>query len=141
MEQLEEGRYSVQRKDYFYTKLDLYDFARDNNVELDDSAQPFIDELQKDCEVCVMGSLLLSHIRLNNKVSIKQLDHASSESIVYDLRNSFTNTQLKLMEAAFEGYSYHGNKAYCFSDDYYTDEECLIAILENVIKNEGTFKP
>ncbi len=135
LKQLEEGKYTAQRGSYFFTDLDMYDFARDYGVKIDDSAQPFMDEIQEGCEVCVMGSLLLSHIRLNNKVSIKQLHNVSSDGIIHDLRNSFTKTQLKLMEAAFEGYS-------GFSEaGYNTDKECLIAILKNVIKNKGTFKP
>lgn len=130
-----------------------------------------------ECEVCAIGGLIASSIRLGNELSV--MDCLDQEVSIYDksiinnkinnsfnfnfseihyvnknvakhLKKYFSPSQIKLMEVAFEGTNgYFGfsltvkeQRALDFYETYVESEEYrLCAIMENVIKNNGTFKP
>ncbi len=122
--------------------VDLDTLCLDNNLNRGDSAQPHIDKIQGSCTVCALGGMLLSHIRLFNKVDIGQLTHVGGYDIKGYLLDYFSKTQLSLIEGVFERWHGGDKAAACaFARKYRGDKQRLIAIMKNIVKNEGIFKP
>jgi hypothetical protein len=121
----------------------------------------------KRCEVCAKGALLMSCITKFDNVPVEidmvgsvdkanaMLDGAANYAD-FGLSNYFNQQQLDLMESAFEGFragwfNTHFQepsymlKAYLAIDRYYRGyedpESRLVAIMKNLIRNKGTFKP
>jgi len=109
------------------------------------------------CNVCAMGAILISKARLCNDVKFSDIQSTTKKArkgglIVYNLKGLFSVKQLRLIEVAFEGSVYEEgcnlsqkniDKAKLIYDKYYFEDEeiNLIAIMKNIIKNNGTFKP
>lgn len=115
----------------------------------------------KECEVCAMGSCLLSTIKFKDSITTTDLKdmplhRTSKESDL--IVEVFSENQLALIETAFERrYSTEGhwssviggvlttikevNKAIKFGMKYANDTNKLIGIMKNIIKNNGTFIP
>jgi len=110
----------------------------------------------KTCRVCALGACFLSVIKLDNKFlgSWRDLIRAGEE-ISDRLGDFFDMDQLKLIENAFElgrgWFTSDGSvnrlegldvtRAVQFGERYDKDENRLKAIMKNIIKNGGTFKP
>lgn len=96
-----------------------------------------------DCRVCAKGALALSAIRKFNKYE------GTAETIYYDhmevIGRFFGIKQANMIESAFEMFdrdgasvqNYRERKNISDSDD----DESIISIMKNIIKNNGTFKP
>jgi hypothetical protein len=106
------------------------------------------------CTACAVGSVLVSGALLGNRCTLGDLGqgYTNTENLSLDREHAaryFTISQLDLMEVAFEGDELGWLKisdkqlamARAFHNKHGTDKECLIAIMKNVIRNEGTFKP
>jgi len=121
----------------------------------------------KECKVCALGACLLSSTKLGNilttddlylsdysSVGVSDLDNKNIKKL---LKSIFTPSQMYLIESAFEGFSYDSDrvavdifKQKCndkiehvvnsFHRKYDNDKERLIAIMENIISNNGVFK-
>lgn len=117
------------------------------------------------CYVCAMGACLMSATKFANKLNFSDIG-----STIGDLRNEkvkklfssiFDPKQLLMIEIAFEGDTMREN-AYRIGYEIFNvdndndlrhschkfyrryeenDEERLIAIMKNIIKNKGEFKP
>lgn len=128
-----------------------------NEDILGGSAQKYVDEIS--CECCALGACLLSATKYMNQLTIGEIHFVNSEnSDVWGILNKvFSAKQLGLIEYAFEG-SFDGTRvsmdsfsfynedidiksAVMFGRGYENDEERLTAIMENIIKNRGTFNP
>lgn len=102
------------------------------------------------CEVCAKGGLFASYIGRVNNFSDDCLGNDEDNLAHKKLREIFTLRQLAIIEFAFEGqqYIYSVNIPYdmqvklekFFDDNYDDDDQRLIKICENIIKNKGTFK-
>lgn len=116
------------------------------------------------CNCCALGSMLMSCTLYNNKQTAEDL-YAESDNLGEDVRDGrrlsnglnkyFSKPQLELIELAFEGsdgfFAYEGTSADISEKQYdaailfhetYTDPtKRLVAIMNNVIENKGTFKP
>jgi hypothetical protein len=102
------------------------------------------------CEVCAKGGLFVSYIGRVNNFSDDCLGNDASNEAHKKLREIFTLRQLAIIEYAFEGtqYIYSVNIPYdlekklhkFYDENYYYDDQRLIKICENIIKNKGTFK-
>lgn len=110
------------------------------------------------CEVCALGSCLLSTVKFKNHLMIDDISRFN-----FNVRNLllslFSEKQLFLIEKAFESdlagtfisQDYLENEgliksreisaAKRFRDQYDYEQERLIAIMENIIANKGEFKP
>jgi hypothetical protein len=87
----------------------------EREIAPEDQLQECVDDIEKACDVCLMGAVLLSYIRLYNKVTAEAVtgdDLDSYElwelSTGYDeirqvLRDVFTPADLGVIEAVFEG--------------------------------------
>ncbi len=127
------------------------------------SAQEQLLKSDVSCNGCALGSILVSAIRLSNQVSVDEFDELTNQKTLGEqieknnvptINDIFTKSQLILIENAFEGcsgYFRHNNKTlnyserlsnriYKFTSKYLDMNDRLIAILENIIRNNGTFK-
>lgn len=105
--------------------------------------QPLLKD-QPPCEVCARGALLLSTVRKFNDYTTHELVFHKDENI----RDLFGSDRIDQIEAAFECWRWtsgvpHTNsaKACRFGEGYSDPTERLVAILKNIIKNNGKFKP
>jgi hypothetical protein len=102
------------------------------------------------CQVCAKGGLLVSYIGRVNNFSDKCLGNDEGDEAHKKLREIFTLKQLAIIEYAFEGIQYIYSVAIPHDmqnklEDFYIenrgdDDQRLIKICENIIKNKGTFK-
>lgn len=136
----------------------------DNGIPSNASVQKlFLDKTITSCSCCALGSLMMSCTLYSNKQTAEDLwgESDSLGAMVFDneklsngLNKYFSNAQLQLIEVAFEGkFGYFGNEerapaaqtvyeaALRFHEKYEHPTKRLQAIMENVIKNKGTFTP
>lgn len=147
-----------------------YFTTKDLVLPLDDDAQCHIDKIQsKSCGVCALGAAFISYIRLYDNVKIRDIARScnliesdylrpSPDVLFKHLVKIFSRSQLNLIEAAFEkrwiggtrALDYYGNEINTPSYAYRakainfttgTPKERLLAIMRNIIKNKGVFKP
>lgn len=130
--------------------------AYEKNLKDEDSVQElFAKKKIKSCNVCALGGLFMSCINLNNNTTIEDLkkefyigDFVYDDSKISNgLNRIFTQKQLILIESYFEGsqgyfrdYLSCDEKAGTFLENY-SDDERLEMIMQNIIDNNGTFKP
>lgn len=118
---------------------------------------------QKKCECCALGSILLSEISFNDHYTLKGGDSFNKDTFFISLDDRqqellkiFSRYQLVLIEIAFENgmgnYRFHNlpnnqkyrklyQNAIDFYDIYPEVEARLRAIMNNIIRNKGTFIP
>lgn len=118
----------------------------------------------KSCEVCALGSLLLSSTKYANKVNFTDIYSCTfikNKNIKDLLISLFSPEQLCLIEVAFEkkyqrnsdnfgrdisNYNFDIkleediNKAQFIYRNIHNHHDRMIAIMNNIIKNKGTFK-
>jgi len=104
------------------------------------------------CQVCALGGLFMSCTNLNNNTTVGDLTKesyigdlvADDDKISNGLNRIFTQKQLILIESYFEGSQgyFKGDdvKTFVFLETY-NDDERLKMITQNIIDNNGTFKP
>jgi hypothetical protein len=101
------------------------------------------------CEVCAKGGLLASYIGRVNNFNNDCLGNDEDNEAHKKLKEIFTLRQLAIIEYAFEGSQYIysvgiprdiQNKLFEFYENYNDDNQRLIKICQNIIKNKGTFK-
>lgn len=121
------GTYCYLPRQYFR------DMPREGEV------RPYLDKMDR-CEVCALGSMFLSYIRLFDKVSFEnhmslheENFHARKNQILPFLQEvGFSEYELNTIESAFE---------YCHM--FYTStrnyKDRLRLIMQNIIDNDGTF--
>lgn len=125
-----------------------YLFEGKNNFNLKD----FINNKEtKDCEVCAKGALFCSWVGINNEFTSKDNVNAENDSkSILVMSSVFTLKQLSLIETAFECKYFPWNekltdkeidKCSDFGEKYQEDGDRLVAILKNMLKNNGVFKP
>lgn len=124
-------------------KLELQNLLLDNSIET--------------CNVCAIGSIFASRVCLGNSFKIDGDEiYSYSELILNDddmldsLKSIFNEKQLREIEFAFEGDDITGffylkpdkfhEKYTAFYDKYNNSSDRMIAIMKNIIKNEGEFK-
>lgn len=147
--------------------LDFIDGYGDTLKDMDRSCE-FKDYLPKHCNVCALGSMFLSNVKFNDKLTIGQMQpdlyrRGLGGSVVkQNLETYFDRKQMAFIEVAFEvdtGFSSghldddESAKALKFGkkylhEDNYTFEQSqkdttkrLVKIMENIIRHKGTFKP
>ncbi len=107
------------------------------------------------CKVCALGAIFMSKCSINDGQILGDsvLDYRGDDTLYYtSLRKHFSNRQLVLIESAFEMEDdmssmsrYQGGidciKSIAFGKNFSDSPERLTAIMNNLIKNKGTFKP
>lgn len=122
------------------------------------SVQEHIDEIE--CVCCALGACLISTTKFKNKLKFHDVDALCSNSDSWKLlRGIFSPKQMNMIEYAFE-VSHNGSrvgedsfgeynkhdydervKCVDFGRSFDYESDRLIAIMKNIIKNKGTFKP
>lgn len=152
-------RFKVKQKVYFKLR-------KAAGIRTDASLQALLPKVEPNCTVCGIGACFISHVRLANEFKVSGLcdtglydtengkikrgvtPYADDAEMIPVMEKYFTVSDLRRIEAAFEGtfYSYWD----------YSDEECsaakqwvkiipnatarLRAIAENGLRNKGNFK-
>lgn len=106
------------------------------------------------CEACALGTIFASRVSCFDGLSNEEVGFGWGgvcyDPMFADLEQYFDSQQLHLIEACFEGCFVSDTNPKTekefdliekFFDKYQTAESRLIAILKNIINNEGTFKP
>jgi len=128
--------------------------------------EAYLDGTVESCNVCALGGLFMSCTLYNNKTKLDALGRFGEASDLGDfidqeepisngLDKFFSRSQLELIEQAFEGgdgyfgdgcythdaYNDDGRNYYTYADKYPKDNDLMIAIMDNIVKNNGTFVP
>ncbi len=149
------GMYSPQKGVYISRSYFRENFV--NDVQLQDV---LLNEVVKDCMVCALGSCFLSIVKFTNNLTVGETSKTDFTSASNyrgirgrsDLEKYFGKRQLGLIESAFEcSPSYAVNEgvnrdqayaaAFEFGENCSNSTEKLIAIMNNIIKNNGEFVP
>jgi hypothetical protein len=131
-------------------KAELLEPKKDRIIKLPQNAYVNKENVNSiTCEVCAKGGLLASYVgRVNNYNESCYLGTYEDNVAHKKLLEIFTLKQLAIIEYAFEGKQYIRSvdissilcsKLDVFYIVYETDEERLIAICENIIRNNGDF--
>jgi len=92
----------------------------------DNSAQQEMDKIQENCKFCLLGSMLISHVRLHNKLSVDNVLWSGRIEIADALKEYFWYTELKRLERRFEYFS-----DYPEYEKYVDPTDCLLAIMKD----------
>lgn len=118
----------------------------------------------KHCEVCALGGIFVAAVERFDRIKIKNLNYMpimrGNTNTVSDLNlhhfenylyKFFSRKQLAMIEMAFEDLhtlvdvpaisDEEEDAIFKFSYRFKTAKNLMIAIMENIIKNKGTFKP
>lgn len=132
-----------------------------DDIDYDKPSQKVARSLQKKgCEVCALGACFLSLVALKNKFDFGGAGIVTRREVTDRLRSAFSDAQMDLIERAFEWrgnwpahpYGDEGDRLNTFACKYPHEDTCdgyitsngttrLRAIMKNIIKNNGTFKP
>lgn len=95
------------------------------------------------CNVCAKGALLICIVARRNKVTVKQFDHQawSSSNLSSTLGNIFSPSQLKMIENEFEDSHIESGYTPVMQLGRFYDKKRLQIIMNNIIRNKGTFVP
>lgn len=134
-------------------ELDMFDKFDEETASV---RELFLEKKIPACECCALGAMFMSCTLYNNKTTVDSLldetmdfeliVRSKTRSFSNGLAQFFTKPQLKLIEAAFESeYGAFNDVCNDKTDLWYetmpNDTKRLIAIMQNIIKNKGTFKP
>jgi hypothetical protein len=128
---------------YYHLSSVYYEGYNTWNIPNEADAQKHWKDV-KNCAVCAIGSCMLSYVKLFDNTTVGELRDLDFYDIVRKLRGIFSESQLNWMEQCFEGCPYNKitnlyyNK-YC--KDKKDRKSLLKAIMKNIIKNNGIFKP
>lgn len=95
---------------------------------------------QTSCEVCGIGALFASTIRMQNKIAFNAYGQASIHNYLGDI---FTAPQLRSIESYFE-FGAHGDYRIDARSPIFKEHDAdlrLRMIMENIISNDGRFDP
>jgi len=130
-----------------YVENDQLDSILWNNDEVD--IKKALKELQQPCEVCALGAIFYAEtIKRNDCVIVGRF--VRRDDITKRMKDIFTKGQMIMIESAFESGDFNelrivsqGNieLSINFGSQYTEPKERLVAIMENIVKNKGTFKP
>lgn len=121
-----------------YCNLQLTGEQKEKAFEQTPDMSTLIEQVPE-CNVCGIGALFASTVRMRNKVEFTSVYRGTIHNYLDDL---FTHSDLMQIEGYFERGS-HGN-----SPDWRApinserdDNKRLTMIMENIISNDGTFDP
>jgi len=136
---------------YVDIPVPLYELTN-SDVELRDFVK------DKECHVCAVGSVFMATVNRRNKLSVgrfkamnERFAEEASRGITAYLKDIFSEEQLSLIEAAFEGDKFpwtapidneeHLSIARNYRKSITDDSIRMIVIMKNIINNNGTFIP
>ncbi len=142
-----------------YWDLGYYDASKSVYPNITRKVEATLPLKKTVCHVCAMGAVFASKVLKKGSTLLNE--QVNDQAIIDDLEGIFSARQLRLIETAYEG-GYCGNgtvedkittRSLQRAEDFYTthnvDEDYspehrgkrMVAIMKNVISNEGTFRP
>lgn len=135
-----------------YISLYIFEAAKDEPLN------KVLDSLEDACQVCALGGLFYCSIMLGDQIDTIDLlgeynNYILASALKEDLLPIFGADQLSLIESAFEvyhivtvdsiykRYSPEISRALAFGRRYNSADERMRAIMSNIIRNKGIFKP
>lgn len=123
-------------------------FKGEENYDL----KSFVLSKTRSCEACAKGGLFMSFVGINNNFTRQghYLSSCMDSDSMKALSTIFSKKQLAMIETAFEKTtsfgtsdtsSYEDDKSEAFGAKYDSPKKRLKAIMQNIVKNKGTFKP
>lgn len=89
------------------------------------------------CAVCAKGALFLAKAVRYDDVSAYNWSDPDHEENFMAMQKHFSISQWNLIEQCFEGWY----PRHAYAEKFKTAKDCLMAILQNIIDNNGTFIP
>lgn len=136
------GTYLSAADNNWLTQFGVYD---EDMTDLDEESKNQQVVPPTKCNVCALGAVFVSALDRNDRLKVGDFAPYPGQDDLHNyLKRWFTLNQLYLMEEAFEGYSrpeYCGTDAEFFGSRYDNDEDRMLAIMRNIVKNDGTFVP
>jgi len=145
------------KQERYVAKTSVYVELSRSNEDLEEKpVKENIHKIKK-CKVCAIGSTILSIAKFKNTIDFDDVTNGGFSQRADSLLGTvFGKKQLALMEACFESLGSHPyarntynytlpledrTKCINFYQDYRSQTDRLQAIMRNIIKNEGVFKP
>lgn len=113
----------------YFISTDLWDEKADKSV------QEILKKKQTTCKVCALGALWASKVKHINEATVGELDADYPAKIQKDLQVIFGYEQVELIEKYFEGWL----EAKYYYRQFTNAKDRMIAIMQNIIRNKGTF--
>ncbi len=155
------GTYGSYNNNYPYTKQGepAKNFTKLKTVMAKDTEElgDVLKRQLRRCEACAVGSLFVSTVLRADKLGVEKAYGCSYSGSTQRIGNSpnvdtlkayllgfFTQGQLNLIEIAFEGWDIEEDEpgpAKAFGEKYKTPHSRMIAIMRNIVKNKGEFRP
>lgn len=152
IDQLNAGKYTAEGGTWAFIDTGSKELAAEQQV------CDLIADKNTECTCCALGALMLSEISINDKLTVEAADEEFwNNSLAIGireegdrLRDYFSDDQIRLIEIAFElgcgefspqGDSEGDEAAVMFGEQYEEESDRLLAIMNNIIKNNGTFIP
>jgi len=119
-----------------------------NNEVRTSDPQAIIQHEETICNVCAIGAIFASKVKIGNKCTLDIDQELPDRSIIPNIKSIFSEKELRIIETAFEGDAQSNivnddeeEKARRWYDKNYPrdDDKRLIAIMKNIIKNKGKF--
>lgn len=148
-----------------------YAFNKISAIEGDgaDVRQLYLENKIQQCSCCALGGMFMSCTLYNNNTTLENLGYVGDDignalykgsepgSLSNGLDKFFSVAQLRLIEQTFEGnngvvisgeddetgeeFNKFSPRAEAFYKKYKKPKDRLVAIMQNIVKNNGTFKP
>ena len=102
------------------------------------------------CDVCAIGAIFASKVRKGSKCNYDLLNGDNDSLLIANLKGIFNEIELRIIETAFEGEAQSGlvkeadeEAAVSWYGKNHPDDadKRLVAIMKNIIKNNGNFIP
>jgi len=135
----EQGVYVARNRPTKMLGTDLFD--EEIVCELD----TVLEKIPK-CNVCALGGLFVEAVKRYDKIKTDEISAGPWQNeLHYYLKKFFSIDQLKMIEDAFESEGpniYYGNhKALVFCHTIKKPRDRMLKIMNNIVENNGTFKP
>ncbi len=136
IKQINTGKLIAERMTYFKNDTVSHRFFISKENGKESLQDVLLEEDVAPCRVCALGALWASKVIHKNEAVIED-GLGSRRALDRDLRAAFSEAQIRLIEIYFEGF--YGVSIY--RDKHLEDEDRMIAIMKNIIKNRGEFIP
>ena len=118
----------------------------ETNSDLDD-ARKHLPVLINSCHVCAIGALFVGWVKRYDGITVKKFLEYGRNNMCGTM-SAFDRGNLGMIECAFEGHRIadgsvmeEDDAAVDFYGRYDNPKDRMVAIMKNIVKNKGTFKP
>jgi len=141
---LKMGKYKAETGTY----IEVNTNKDHDSLPTDSQALLRTEEVQ--CDVCAIGAIFASKVRKGNKCNYDLFNGNNDSSLIANLKGIFNEIELRIIETAFEGEAQSGlvkeadeeaAVSWYEKNHPHNADKRLVAIMKNIIKNNGNFIP